>query len=168
MTTGKFKRTAFLTLSLLFSGLAAAPAVMAGGASDMEGVWENEEIGVVEIAPCKDNDSKFCGYLQMASPKAMEEFKLRVDETSRNIQGLMVMSDLTPNEEGSKFEDGRFRNTDNSQAQSATLTVKLDGEALNVRASIGWFGENFKFNRVTETSTLMASARTTPNPRPGS
>ncbi|TNE29342.1 MAG: DUF2147 domain-containing protein [Alphaproteobacteria bacterium] len=104
----------------------------------------------------------------MASPKAIEEFKLRVDETSRNIQGLMVMSDLAPNEKGSKFEDGRFRNTDNSQAQSATLTVKLDGEALNVRASIGWFGENFKFNRVTETATLMASARTTPTSTPGS
>jgi|TARA_R110002124_G_scaffold176081_11_gene344034 hypothetical protein len=162
MTTGKFKRTAFLTLSILFSGLAAAPAVMAGGANDMEGVWENEEIGVVEIAPCKDNDSKFCGYLQMASPTAIEEFKLRVDKTSRSIQGLMVMSDLTPNAEESKFEDGRFRNTDNSQAQSATLTVKLDGEALNVRASIGWFGEDFKFNRVTEDRQIFASANISP------
>ncbi|MBL1148253.1 MAG: DUF2147 domain-containing protein [Pseudomonadota bacterium] len=162
MTTGKFKRTAFLTLSILFSGLAAAPAVMAGGANDMEGVWENEEIGVVEIAPCKDNDSKFCGYLQMASPTAIEEFKLRVDKTSRSIQGLMVMSDLTPNAEESKFEDGRFRNTDNSQAQSATLTIKLDGEALNVRASIGWFGEDFKFNRVTEDRQIFASANISP------
>ena len=165
MATSKFKRTALLTLSILFSGLAASPAVLAGGANDMTGTWENEEIGVVEIAPCEDNASKFCGYLQMASPTAIDEFKLRVDETSRNIQGLMVMSDLSPNEEGSKFEDGRFRNTDNSQAQSATLTVKMDGEALNVRASIGWFGENFKFNRVIEDRQIFASAKITPNPK---
>ena len=80
----------------------------------------------------------------------------------------MVMSDLTPNAEGSKFEDGRFSNTDNSQAQSAKLTVKMDGAALNVRASIGWFGENFQFDRVNEAGMEMASARGSRPSNPGS
>lgn len=163
--SGKLK-SGLVALSVMFSALAAAPS-MAQDAHAMTGVWENEDIGVVEIAPCDNNKSKFCGYLLMASPEAIEEFKLRVDKTAQSIQGLVVMSDLTPDAEGSKFEDGRFRNTDNAQAQSAKLTVKMDGTALNVRASIGWFGENFKFNRVTETETVMASARHTP-PRAGS
>lgn len=160
-------KSGLLALSVMFSALAAAPS-MAQDANDMTGVWANEDIGVVEIAPCDDNKSKFCGYLLMASPEAVEEFKLRVDKTSQSIQGLMVMSDLTPNAEGSKFEDGRFSNTDNSQAQSAKLTVKMDGAALNVRASIGWFGENFQFDRVSEAGMEMASARGSRPSNPGS
>ena len=154
-------KSGLLALSVMFSALAAAPSV-AQDANTMAGVWENEEIGVVEIAPCDENKSKFCGYLLMASPEAVDEFKLRVDKTSQSIYGLMVMSDLTPSDDGSKFEQGRFSNTDNSQAQSAKLTVKMDGAALNVRASIGWFGENFKFSRVSEDKRVVASARMTP------
>jgi len=161
----KFRKAGLIALSVMFSALAAAPAVFAQDASnDMKGTWQNDDIGVVEIAPCADNQSKFCGYLLEASPEAIEEFQLRVDKTSQSVRGLMVISDLIPNEEGTKFQEGRFQNTDSSRAQSATLTVKLDGEALNVRASVGWFGEDFKFSRVVEDRQILVNATARPPP----
>lgn len=141
-------RKGLLSLAVLFTSLAASQAMAAPTNNDIEGTWQNDEIGTVEIQPCKTNQSKFCGYLLDASPTAIEEFQLRVDKTSQNIRGLLVMDNLTPDDDGQKLTGGKFQNTDSSQAQSATLTIKYQGAAINVRASIGWFGENFKFTKA--------------------
>lgn len=139
-----------LALSAVFCQLAMPSGAAAQDGQGMAGVWENEDIGVVDVQPCEHNQSKFCGYLIDASPEAIEKFELRVNETSSNLRGMLVMTDLEPNEQGSKFSDGRFENTDRSRAQSAELTIKYDGQVMNVRASIGWFGESFSFKRVPE------------------
>ncbi len=149
MIKNKKLRHGLQSLAILFTSLAATQAMASPTEHDIEGAWQNDEIGTVEIQPCKNNQSKFCGYLLDASPTAIEEFQLRVDKTSQNIRGLLVMNNLTPNDDGAKLTGGKFQNTDSSQAQSATLTIKYQGAAINVRASIGWFGENFKFTKAS-------------------
>lgn len=151
MIKNKKLRHGLFSLTVLFTSLASSQAMAYGPEHDIEGTWKNDEIGTVEIQPCKNNQSKFCGYLLDASPTAIEEFKLRVDKTSQNIRGLLVMDNLTLDEDGNKLTGGKFQNTDSSQAQSATLTIKYQGTAINVRASIGWFGENFKFTKASPT-----------------
>jgi len=148
MSGGKFVRTTAFALTAVFSQLAMPGGAMAGEQNDITGTWENESIGVVDIQPCENDTSKFCGYLKEASPKAMEEFELKVSDPSADVSGMVVINNLQPNEEGSKFTDGKFQNTDNSNAQDAELSIEFDGEVMNVRASIGWFGEDFAFNRV--------------------
>ena len=159
-------RKSLLSLTVLFCAVAALPS-HAENKSDLEGTWENENIGVVEIQPCKDNSSKFCGYLLETTPEAMESFQLRVDQTSQNIRGMLVMTDLDSNEDGDKLNDGRFQNTNSAQAQKAELNIKYDGEVMNVRASIGWFGENFKFKRVQAQAETNLLAKAPHTKKPG-
>lgn len=152
-----------LSLVTVFAA-ATAPTAVSDDNHPVNGVWENENIGTVNIQPCPERTSKFCGFLVEASPEAVEEFGLRVHDTIDSMEDIIVMSGLESGRRGDRLQNGRFENTDNGKAQRAKLSISFDGEnVMNVRASIGIFGESFEFTRVPEERVTIASQTTKPH-----
>lgn len=130
-----------LTVFIVVAGLTCL-AASAAMAADLTGVWLTAEgESQIEIAPCED---AFCGkILQILKPHKGKEGPTtdlnNPDPSLRNqpILGLTILTGLKPTGDPDEWK-GTVYNPDDGKNYDVTLTLKHDGEVLNVKGCLAY------------------------------
>lgn len=142
---GTLLKSGLLALTLLFN-----KSVFANDLDMTENPWQCDDIGVLNIRPCPDNDAKFCGYMQNITPQAAKKFHLKEDAVAHTSE-IQVARNLEWSWKKNRYIRGKVMNSKDFFIRQAIVSLKFlgkDKKRVKVSGYLGPFGHSFKCNKM--------------------